>query len=154
MEWKDLVLLVQALAWPVLLLFVILIFRTSIGRLLERIREFQGPGHLKVSLYKQEVEDIIKEGKERNDPPEKTAALILQSLDKRESRILRALFDEKGRAMYSYQNSYYQDALESLLKKEYVQKHDQGYALTDKGTEFTIGYLQSIIGRRKTGKQE
>ena len=75
------------------------------------------------------------------------AERILQSLDKREARIIRALFDDSGRAIYSYQNSYYKDSLHSLIEKGYVEKLNRGYALTEEGKNFAKSYFKRIIGK-------
>ena len=47
------------------------------------------------------------EGRQDNAPPAAVAQQIVRSvLDKREARILRALLDDEGRAMYNYQTDY------------------------------------------------
>ncbi len=82
-------------------------------------------------------------------------------LDKREARILRALLDDDGRAIYSYQTAYYRPSLESLMAKGYVRKVDKGFALSQEGRrvtkEYVVGVLQGLdtpVPRRQEGAVE
>jgi hypothetical protein len=64
----------------------------------------------KVSLDPAKVEQIIEQRRIENSPLAAVAKRIVQSavvLDKREARILRALLDDDGRALCSYQTAYY-----------------------------------------------
>lgn len=147
MEFQNIVKLLDTIMWPIVTLTIIFIFKDHISSLIGRIREFEGPGDIKVSLDKREIKEIIEEGKEKNYSPDTMAERILQSLDKREVRIIRALFDDSGRAIYSYRNSYYKDALQSLLDKGYVEKLERGYSLTAEGNNFAKSYFLRVIGR-------
>lgn len=60
-----------------------------------------------------------------NSPLAAVAKRIVQSavvLEKHEARILRALLDDDGRAIYSYQTASYRPFLESLMAKEYLDR--------------------------------
>jgi hypothetical protein len=131
-------------------LIAIVLLRRELTGLFGRVREIEGPGSLKVSLDPNKVEQIIKEGQQENAPPAAVAERIVEAvtiLDKREARILRALLDDDGRAMYSYQTEYYRPALGSLLAKGYVQKVDKGFALTQEGRRVTRQYIQGVLQR-------
>jgi hypothetical protein len=130
------------------MLIAIVLLRRELSALFGRVREIEGPGSLKVSLDTIKVAEIIREGRKENTPPADVAARIVQAatiLDKREARILRALVDDDGRAIYSYRSDYYRPALESLLAKGYVQKVDKGFALTQEGRRVTKEYLSSML---------
>jgi hypothetical protein len=140
--------LLGVVVWPVVVLVSIALLRRELAGLFGRVREIEGPGSLKVSLDPNKVEQIIKEGQKENAPPAAVAERIVQAatiLDKREARILRALLDDDGRAIYSYQSDYYRPALESLLAKGYIQKVDKGYALTQEGRRITREYIQGVL---------
>lgn len=87
-----------------------------------------------------------------NSPLAVVAKRIVQSavvLEKHEARILRALLDDDGRAIYSYQTASYRPFLESLMAKGYVRKFDKGFALTQKGSRsqkstLTESYLEEF----------
>jgi 16S rRNA C967 or C1407 C5-methylase (RsmB/RsmF family) len=149
MSLQDLINLLDILAWPIITLAIILIFKKHISSLIDRIRELEGPGDLKISLNenKNEIKEILKEGTEKKYAPEEMLERIMQTLDKREIRIVRALFDDPGRAIYSYQNDYYKDALKRLLDKGYVEKRQNGYSLTKEGNNFAKEYFQRVIER-------
>lgn len=140
--------LVGVLAWPVVVLVVLALLRTEIIALVGRVREIEGPGDLKVSLDPDKVQQIIEQGRKENSPPAAVAERIVQSatiLDKLEARILRALLDDDGRAIYSYQTAYYRPSLESLMAKGYVRKIDKGFALTLEGKRVTKEYILGVL---------
>jgi hypothetical protein len=113
-----------------------------------RVREIEGPWDLKATLDTNKVEQIIKEGRIENALPSAIAERIVQSaiiLDKREARILRALLDDDGRAIYNYQSEYYRSALESLIAKGYVHKVDKGFALSQEGKRLAKEYLLNVL---------
>ena len=142
--------LLRVLVWPVVVLTTIVLLRRQLEGLFGRVREIEGPGSLKVSLDAVAVEQIITEGREENASPSAVAERIVQAatvLDRREARILRALLDDAGRAIYNYQTDYYRPALESLLAKRFVQKVDRGFALTDEGQRVTREYVLSVLKR-------
>jgi coproporphyrinogen III oxidase-like Fe-S oxidoreductase len=66
-------------------------------------------------------------------------------LDQREARILRALVDDDGRALYAYQNEYYRQALDSTIKKGYVSKQGKGFVITEEGKRVVRDYLYQIL---------
>jgi hypothetical protein len=140
--------LIGVLAWPVVVLIVLALLRGEIVALFGRVREIEGPGDLKVSLDPNKVQQIIEQGRKENSPPAAVAERIVQSatiLDKREARILRALLDDDGRAIYSYQTAYYRPFLESLMTKGYVHKVDKGFALSQEGRRVTKEYLVGVL---------
>ena len=140
--------LIGVLAWPVVALAVLVLLRREITALFGRVREIEGAGGLRVSLDPNKVEQIIEQGRKDNSPLATVAKRIVQSalvLDKREARILRALLDDDGRAIYSYQTDYYRPFLESLMAKGYVRKFDKGYALTQEGQRVTKEYLDRVL---------
>ncbi len=156
--------LIGVLAWPVVVLVVLALLRGEIAARFGRVREIEGPGDLKVSLDPNKVQQIIEQGRKENSPPAAVAERIVQSatvLDKREARILRALLDDDGRAIYSYQTAYYRPSLESLMAKGYVRKVDKGFALSQEGRrvtkEYVVGVLQGLdtpVPRRQEGAVE
>ncbi len=140
--------LIGVLAWPVVALAVLVLLRREITALFGRVREIEGAGGLRVSLDPNKVEQIIEQGRKDNSPLATVAKRIVQSalvLDKREARILRALLDDDGRAIYSYQTDYYRPFLEPLMAKGYVRKFDKGYALTQEGQRVTKEYLDRVL---------
>jgi hypothetical protein len=152
---KALTDLLGVLTWPIVILVVVILLRRELAGLFGRVREIEGPGSIKVSLDANKVEQIIKEGRQDNTTPAAVAERIVQAatvLDRREARILRALFDDDGRAIYSYQNDYYRPALESLLGKEYVRKIDKGFALTPMGQRITREYILGVLQRLESPK--
>jgi len=144
--------LLGVLAWPVVALAVLVLLRREITGLFGRVREIEGAG-TKVSLDPTKVEQIIEQGRVENSPIAAVAKRIVQSavvLDKREARILRALLDDDGRAIYSYQTTYYRPFLESLMAKGYVRKFEKGFALTQKGQQVTKEYLDRVLQEFET----
>jgi hypothetical protein len=142
--------LLAVVAWPVVVLIAIVLLRRELAALFGRVREIEGPGSLKVSLDTTKVEQIIAEGRKENAPPSAIAERIVQAatiLDRREARIMRALLDDDGRAMYNYQSDYYRPALESLLAKGYIQRVNKGFALTQEGRRVTREYIQGVLQR-------
>jgi hypothetical protein len=148
MTVSDITALLDTLAWPVVILLVVAVFRRQLVVLVGRVREIEGPGDLKISLDAQKVEKIITEGRQANTPPSAVAQQIVRAatvLEKRETRILRALLDDEGRGMFNYQTDYYRPALMALLSKGLVRKHDKGFALTPEGLRVTREYLSSVL---------
>ena len=140
--------LLDTLAWPVVILIVVAVFRRQFVVLVGRVREIEGPGDLKITLDAQKVEQIISKGRQDNVSPAAVAQQIVRSatvLEKRETRILRALLDDEGRAMFNYQTDYYRPALMSLVSRGLVQKHDKGFALTPEGLRVTKEYLSTVL---------
>src|SRR5689334_18973161 len=120
---QEITALIGVSAWPIVALAILLLLRHEITALFGRVREIEGGG-TKVTLDTNKVEQIITEGRKENSPIATVAKRIVQSaliLDKRETRILRALLDDDGRAIYSYQTEYYRPSLESLIAKGYVR---------------------------------
>jgi hypothetical protein len=131
-----------------IIFILIVVFRKKIKNLIGGIRKNKGAVDMELSFGKRDkhkVEEIIKKGSGENDPPEKIAERIMQLFDKKETRILRALFDDTGRKIYNYRSPYYRDALDSLIRKGFVAEEREGYALTKDGFRFTAEYLQRII---------
>lgn len=144
---QEITALVGVLAWPIVAVVVLLLLRREITALFGRVREIEGAG-TKVTLDTSKVEQIITQGRKENSPVATVAKRIVESaliLDKRESRILRALLDDDGRAIYSYQTDYYRPSLEALIAKGYVQKLGKGFALTKEGQLVTKEYLESVL---------
>jgi hypothetical protein len=142
--------LLGVIAWPIVVLTAIALLRRELAGLFGRVREIEGPGSLKVSLNTNEVKQIIEEGRKENAPADAVAERLVQAatiLDKREARILRALRDDDGRAIYGYQSDYYRSALESLLTKGYIQRMGKGFALTQEGRRVTREYIQGVLER-------
>jgi len=148
MTISEITALLDTLAWPVVILIVVAIFRRQLVVLFGRVREIEGPGDLKITLDAQKVEQIITRGRQDNVSPAAVAQQIVRSatvLEKRETRILRALLDDEGRGMFNYQTDYYRPALMSLVSKGLVQKHDKGFALTPEGMRVTKEYLSAVL---------
>jgi len=144
--------LLAVLAWPIVALTVIGLLRREIAGLVGHVREIEGPGDVKVTLDPNKVEQIIEEGRNQNAPVAEVAERIVQSavvLDKREARILRALLDDDGRALYPYQKAYYKAALDSLMAKGYIRKGDRGFALTEEGCDVTREYILGVLQKRQ-----
>ena len=137
-------------------LAVLLLLRHEITALFGRVREIEGGG-TKLTLDPNKVEQIITEGRKDNSPLATVAKRIVQSaliLDKREARILRALLDDDGRAINSYQTAYYRPFLESLIAKGYVRKFDKGFALTKQGQRITKEYLDRVLQELETPSRQ
>ena len=146
MTVTEIIALVDTLAWPVVILFVLTVFRRQLVALLGRVREIEGPADLKVTLDAQKVEQIITRGRQAHATPAAVAQQIVRSaLEKRETRILRALLDDDGRAMFNYQTEYYRPALMALIHKGLVHRHDKGFALTPEGMRVTKEYLTGVL---------
>lgn len=112
--------LVGKLAWPAVILVLVLLFRRNLHDLLARLREFEGPGDVRVKLDRRQVEQIVEEGSREQVPPREIAKRIVEQaiVDPREFRILRALIaEDEGRGMYSYRSSYYKPALDAKQAK-------------------------------------
>jgi hypothetical protein len=127
--------LLGVLAWPLVALAVLVLLRREITGLFGRVREIEGAG-TKVSLDPTKVEQIIEQGRMENSPLAAVAKRIVQSavvLENREARILHALLDDDGRAIYSYQTAYYRPFLESLMAKGYVPQVRQGIRADSEG---------------------
>jgi len=95
MTISEITALLDTLAWPVVILIVVAIFRRQPVVLFGRVREIEGPGDLKITLDAQKVEQIITRGRQNNVSPAAVAQQIVRSatvLEKRETRILRALW--------------------------------------------------------------
>jgi hypothetical protein len=136
------------LVWPVVVLIVVVFLRREISALFGRVRAIEGPGDLKVSLDPNKVGQIIEEARKENASTATVAERIVQAakiLDRREARILRALVDDDGRALYSYQSEYYKPALEALINKGFVCKQGKGFALTEEGRRVVRDYLLGIL---------
>lgn len=149
--------LLRVLIWPLVLLTTIILLRRQLGGLFGRVREIEGPGSLKVSLDAAAVEQIIAEGRKENATPGAVAERIVKAvtvLDRREARILRALFDDAGRAINNYQSDYYRPALESLVAKQFVHKVEKGFALTDEGQRVTTEYVLSVLKKMERPASE
>ena len=147
---SNVVELVRILVWPAVVLVALALLGPELGDLVRRIREFEGPGSVKVSLDAAAVEEIVREGRAKDESAEAVARKIVERaivLDPREARIIRALFDDEGRAMYNYQTGYYRPALNSLLEKGYVHRVDRGFALTGEGHRVARDYLVSALER-------
>jgi hypothetical protein len=148
MTVSEITALLDTLAWPVVILVVVAVFRRQFVVLFGRVREIEGPGDLKITLDAQKVEQIITRGRQDNVSPAAVAQQIVRSatvLEKRETRILRALLDDEGRGMFNYQTDYYRPALMSLVSKGLVQKHGKGFALTPEGMRVTREYLSAVL---------
>jgi hypothetical protein len=140
--------LLGVLTWPIVVLIVVVLLRREIRGLFGRVRAIEGPGDLKVSLDPNKVGQILDEGRKENASTAAVAERIVQSatiLDPREARILRALVDDDGRALYSYQSDYYRPALDALITKGYVRRQGKGFALTDEGQRIVRDYLLGVI---------
>ena len=139
--------LLNAIAWPIVALVVLLVFRSSIVSLFQNIRSLEGPGDFKAIWKEEDVKKAIEHGEQNKESAEIIAQRIMQIIDKRETRILRALLDDSDRKIYNYQSTYYKDSLDSLIEKGYVVKHGHGFALSNEGFEFTKAYLQPVLSR-------
>jgi hypothetical protein len=142
--------LLGVLTWPTVVLIVVVLLRREIRGLFGRVREIEGPGDLKVSLDPNKVGQILDEARKENASTAAVAERIVQSatiLDRREARILRALVDDDGRALYSYLSDYYRQALEATMSKGYVRRQGKGFALTDEGHSVVRDYLLSVLQR-------
>jgi hypothetical protein len=148
MTVSEIIALLDTLAWPVVILVVVAVFRRQLVALVGRVREIEGPADLKITLDAQKVEQIITKGRQANATPAAVAQQIVRSatvLEKRETRILRALLDDDGRGMFNYQTEYYKPALMALVSKGLVQRQDKGFALTPEGMRVTKEYLTTVL---------
>lgn len=140
--------LLRVILWPLVVLVLLFLSRREIRTLFGRVRGIEGPGDVKVTLDPYKAEEIIEEGRRTNAPSADIAKRIAQSaptLDTLEKRILRGLFDDDGRAMYSYQDDYYRNAFANLRQKGYIEKLDRGFRLTDEGKQLTKEYLKQAL---------
>jgi hypothetical protein len=156
MTIHDLTALLGVLLWPVVVLVLAILLRREIPNLISRVREIAGPGNLKVAFDPKKLEEIAEDAKRGNTSTKSLAERLERSLtvfDNLEARILRALLDDDGRAMYNYQTSYYRPALDSLLKQGYVQKAGKGLALTPEGKQKTKEYLLTVLDRIPNNRQ-
>jgi len=150
MTIHDLTALLGVVLWPVVVLVLAILLRREIPNLLSRVREIAGPGNIKVGFDPKKLEEIAEDAKRGNTSAKSIAERLERSLtvfDNREARILRALLDDDGRAIYNYQSTYYKPALDSLLKQGYVQRMDKGFALTPEGKQKTKEYLLAVLNR-------
>jgi hypothetical protein len=140
--------LLGVLMWPTVLLITVVLLRREIRGLFGRVREIEGPGAVKVTLDPNKLGQILDDARKENASATTVAERIVQSatiLDRRESRILRALVDDAGRALYSYQTDYYRPALDATIAKGYVRKQGKGFALTDEGHRVVRDYLLDVL---------
>jgi hypothetical protein len=77
-----------------------------------------------------------------------------ETLEIRKLRLLRALVGEdEGRDLNIYlQSDFYRPALESLKTDGFVKSIGKTYHLTEKGNEYTRGYLKRLSSSWKPGK--
>lgn len=140
--------LLGVLSWPTVVLIVVVLLRGEIRGLFGRVREIEGPGDVKVTLDPNKVGQILDEARKENASSAAVTEQIMKSvtiLDRREARILRALVDDDGRALYSYQSDYYRQALDATITKGYVRRQRKGFALTDEGHRVVRDYLLNIL---------
>ena len=145
---EYLVEILEAIAWPIIALIALLKLKQPLESLLGRIKAVEGPGDFKINLGEDDVKKIIEEGEQNKEGPDIIAQRIMQIIDKRETRIMRALLDDPGRKIYNYQTAYYKDALDSLIEKGYVIRYKNGFALSDQGFDVTKTYLYSILANK------
>jgi hypothetical protein len=140
--------LVTKLAWPLVVVACLLAFRKALLHLIDRTRELEGPGDLKIRLDPTAVQEIVEDGRRQNLPAKEVTKRIMEDavIDEREFRILRALLGETdGRSMYSYQSSYYQPALNSVMNKSLVMRNADKFRLTEKGIEVLRNKLLPLL---------
>jgi hypothetical protein len=147
MNAESIVTLIGYLVWPCVLVFAILYFRRNLGDLMDRIQSLEGPGDVKVSFDKRKVEQIVEQGKKENAPASVVAERIIEEavVDRKELRILRALFGENGRQLQQFLGSYYRDALINLLANGLIRKEGKDFFLTEKGMRATVTYLSNLM---------
>jgi hypothetical protein len=153
MTIHDLTTLLGVLAWPLVVLVLAFLLRREIPNLISRLREIAGPGDFKVAFDKREVAEIVEEAKRGNASTKTLTERLERSVtvfDNLEARILRALLDDDGRAIYNYQTDHYRAALDSLIKQGYVQKLGKGFSLTPLGKQKTKEYLLTVLDRVNT----
>jgi hypothetical protein len=77
-----------------------------------------------------------------------------ETLEIRKLRLLRALVGEdEGRDLNIYlQSDFYRPALENLETDGFVKSIGKTYHLTEKGNEYTRGYLKRLSSSWKPGK--
>jgi hypothetical protein len=150
MTIHDLIALLGVLLWPLVVFALAILLRRDIPNLISRVREIAGPGNLKIGFDPKKLEEIAEDAKRGNASTKSLAERLERSLtvfDNREARILCALLDDDGRAIYNYQTDYYRPALDSLIKQGYVQKTGKGFALTALGKQRTKEYLVGVLNR-------
>jgi hypothetical protein len=144
-----------AVAWPITVLIVLLIFRRPITGITEAVQRLEGPGGVKVFLDPDRVKQVIQAGRRENLSEDAIAKRVIESAEianSEELRILRALFDEPtGRLLENYVR-YYPAALNSLMSNGNLQKVGRRYTLTPKGLDATARYLRSAIDRTATAR--
>ena len=153
MTVHDFTALLGVLLWPIVILAVTLLLRREIVKLLSRVREIAGPADIRIAFNEKELEEIAEDAKTGKASAKIIAQRLERSLtvfDNREARILRALLDDDGRAIYNYQTEYYRAALDSLVRQGYVQKAGNGFALTTQGKQKTKEYLLTVLERIPT----
>jgi hypothetical protein len=150
MSIHDLTGLLGVVMWPIVTLVMLVLVRKQLLPLIGRVREVAGPGNVKIAFDQQTVKEVAEAAREGHASTELLTERLKQSVTAfsyREARILRALLDDDGRAIYNYQTEYYRDALDSLIKQGYVQKMGKGFTLTQLGKEKTKDYLLEVLRR-------
>ena len=140
-----------ALAWPLVVLISAVVLRREMSVMFARVRGIGALGdiHVVFDAAHGRVAEIIEQARHDNIPPAEVAEHILSGaivIDKREGRILRALVDDEGRELRSYE-ARYRDALKALIARGYVVPAGRGYALTPQGGRVTKEYLQAVLRR-------
>src|SRR5262245_36438534 len=78
-------------------------------------------------------------------PKSGTRPVLVEAIDLRELRILRALYGEpEGRRLEQYKIKYDRGPLDATVKKGWVRLVAGNYYLTAKGAEFCRGYLGQL----------
>jgi hypothetical protein len=140
-----------ALAWPLVVLIGFIVLRRELSLAFARVRGIGAPGDLQVvfEAAHARVAEIIEDSRQNNVPAKAVAEHILRGamvIDKREARIIRALVDDDGREIRSYQ-AHYRSALQGLLARGYVELSGEGFALTMEGKRVAREYLESALTR-------
>jgi hypothetical protein len=151
MTWTILLKFLGDIAWPVAVSSLILLFRTQISDAINRAREFEGPGDLKLTFDPRQVERIVAEGRAENASASEVAQRIVEQavVDERELRILRGLLGEQaGRSMNAYQSAFYRPAIDSLMSKEMIRFSQGKYFLTDKGLAAVRDHIIPLINEK------
>jgi hypothetical protein len=140
--------ILAAVAWPVTVLILLLIFRRSITSMTGAIQRVEGPGGVTIFLDTEKVRQVIEKGRqEQISEAEIAQRIVAEVLNTEQLRILRALFDEPdGRLIENYVRTY-RKALDSLIKRGYVHKTNGRFALTAKGVQETGRYLHDVLAR-------
>jgi len=136
------------LAWPFVVAVSIVAFHRPLVRLIERTREFEGPGDVKIKLDAAQVEKIMVEARHDNLSAEAVTKRIVEEavIDEREFRILRGLLGEsEGRSMHAYQTAFYRPALEELEKKKWITRAHGKFKLSAEGLQVLRPRLVSLL---------